>query len=136
MKDLHLKRIDLPALELAISVKFSSATSACFDVVSQSKGLGVNAVLGWMGMHYPCEGHVQAYFQGVLPERCLNPDALKQIISTLFARFDIPPNTTYEIQVVSAKSKISLSSPVDENGMTDRIETTRKFSLPKQKNSP
>lgn len=52
---MSVKHLDLPGLELAFEVKLASSSSICLDVLSQSTGLGVNSVLGWLSLHYSCE---------------------------------------------------------------------------------
>jgi hypothetical protein len=86
---------------------------------------------GWIDLHYPCEGHIKLQIRGSLAEDCLNPLVIQTLLPMIIKETGIDPATTYSAIFFKSSKEMHITQAVDENGMTDRIQTTRKYHLPR-----
>jgi hypothetical protein len=68
--------------------------------------------------------------RGALPEDYLEPVKIRQIISELLDKLHIEKNETYQGTFFKATNIVEIVRPVSHEGVTDRIEISRKFMPP------
>lgn len=118
----HL-RFSIGAADLACL--FSTQTSASFSI-------RVAGYRGWIDVHFPCEGHIKVWIRGALPEECLEASWVSQFIPAFMGQLKIPEDETYEAEFFKPASGIHMAQPVNREGMTDRLQTTRSYRLPER----
>jgi hypothetical protein len=112
---------------LRFAYAFHTETSLSLTVQSAASQF----TRGWIDVHYPCREQIKVQFRGALAEADLNPATIREIIGALILRLEIPSGETYEANFFKASSQIQMAQSTGEEGMTDRIETVRSFTLPK-----
>ena len=121
-------------LDLLASFAFKSPGSVSFDLgtdgdtlfPSDSEPIYVGPgtvfnVIGWVEVHYPCEGHIKARFRVLLPSRDHVWGQMRDFVQQMFFALGIPADETYEAEFVSADQKARIEQATDRNGMTDRV---------------
>jgi len=85
---------------------------------------------GWIDVHFPCEGHIKVRIIAALPDDLLEASKIRELIPNLLGRLKIQPDETYEATCFKPTRILEIGRAVNRKGMTDRIETSRKFSPP------
>jgi len=127
----HIDQIDISALEISLILTAKTPSSASYEVITSSRTLASGSSVGWVQVHHPCLGHIRLHIRGVLPERLLNQDSIKGIVSAIQSNLQIPAEETMDVVMCSQKAQIGISQATDTTGKIGRIETTRKFEAPK-----
>ncbi|MDZ7615701.1 MAG: hypothetical protein U1E05_01780 [Patescibacteria group bacterium] len=114
--------------DIAFNQAFLTASSISFAAPNVGRG----AEVGWVDIHWPCEGDVGAIFRGSLPRKRLIPGYLNALVGELSTRLGIPKEVPKEVLFFKADHCITFrqSGLLNDDETTDRIETTRSFRLP------
>lgn len=122
-------------LDMIASFRFKSAGSVSFalgtygDVLNfPAEGVsihigpgGVFNGIGWLDLHYPCEGHIKAIFRVLLPARYHSWEQMHELVERVFSVLGIAADETYEASFVSAEQETGIVQAKDRDGMTDRF---------------
>ena len=119
---------DLTVSGLMLVPVAKTASSICLSV--RKCGM-IQREVGWLDVHHPCDGHIKTQTHGVLPDSLLAYKELRFLVEELLRWLEIPANETWELRVSAPHNQIGMSNPVNAEGMTDRIETSRRYTLPK-----
>jgi hypothetical protein len=126
---------ELPLLDLLASLAFKSVSSLSFNLGTKGDtlkladreepmflGTGiVFTVIGWLDVHYPCEGHIKAQLRVCLPDRYHQWERMRDLVRQVFDRLGIPADETYEAHFVVASKQTEIEQATDRHGMTDRL---------------
>jgi hypothetical protein len=115
---------------LRFSVMGAELVCAYCTQTSASFRLKAGLRYGWIDVHFPCEGHIKARILAALPDEFLEVSKIREIVPEILNRLKIQPNETYEATFFKPTHVIELAQPVNREGVTDRIETERKFIPP------
>ena len=86
---------------------------------------------GWIDLHFPCQGHIKVRILAALPDELLETAKIRELVPELFRQLKIQQDETYEATFFKPAKIVEFGKSVNREGMTDRIETTRKFRPPK-----
>jgi hypothetical protein len=81
-------------------------------------------VVGWVDLHYPCDGHIKAQVRiGLPPQRAaaLEWTDMRDAVEAIFAALGVPHDETYEAHFCGAEHQKSTAQPRDRHGMSDRL---------------
>jgi hypothetical protein len=120
--------IALETLGVSLVLVAKTSGSVCLDI---RKGNTIQRGLGWLDIHYPCDGHTRAEIRGMVPEELLKPEALRSLVTETFRWLEISANEAWELRLCSPQKQVGMSNPANAEGRADRIDTTRRFRLPK-----
>jgi hypothetical protein len=81
----------------------------------------VFTVIGWVDVHYPCEGHIRAQLRICLPEKYHEPERRLELVQQLFGRLGIPADETYEAHFIAASRETLIEQAWNPHGKTDRL---------------
>ena len=113
-----------------IELAFSFHTETSISLSARSPGS--QFAKGWIDVHYPCSGHIKLQIRGALAEADLTGMTIKLIVESLMAQLSVSKEETFNAVFFSASKQMQMSQSTDADGMTDRIDTTRSFTLPKE----
>ena len=108
-------------LDMTASLAFRSATSISFNLSRQSKSLCPARSLGWIDVHFPCEGHIKTQIRVLIPKEYHEPNKLSAITRTILAIAEIPENETYDATFIDPATVTAMTQPVNRQGITDRL---------------
>jgi hypothetical protein len=122
-------------LDLVAALKFKSASSLSFELGTKGGDLWVPGmveprvigpgmvftVIGWVDVHYPCEGHIKTQLRVCLPKRYHEPEQMRNLVQQLFKELGIPADETHEAEFVAASKQTGVEQATDRHGMTDRL---------------
>jgi hypothetical protein len=77
--------------------------------------------VGWLDIHYPCNGHVKCHIRISAPDKYRNSEWLEMLRAKVFRHLEIPDDETWELSSFSAAGEKVRAQHVDRNGMTDRL---------------
>lgn len=109
--------------EINLVLSFHTESSVSFDIIGLFSP-------GWIDVHFPCNDHIKVQIRGALAEKFLEPSCVHKLVPALLEKLGIPHDETYEALFFKPTKGISMGQPVDREGMTDRIQTTRKYKTP------
>jgi hypothetical protein len=110
------ERIAIQMGRLRLTAAFCSPTSISLDVMA-----GVYCV-GWIDIHYPCEGHIKLQIRAAVPAEYLKEGSLRDFVNAIRPHLGIPAEATYEALFFEASRKIKITQPTDAEGRSDRME--------------
>lgn len=122
-------------LDLIAALDFRSVSSLSFQLGTKgdlllspgmeepwAMGPGiVFTVIGWVDVHYPCEGHIKTQLRICLPEKYHQPEQMRELVQQLFQQLGIPDDETYEAHFVAASRQTGIEQATNRHGMTDRL---------------
>jgi hypothetical protein len=108
-------------LDLTARLSFKTASSLSFFLERQSKSLLPTRQIGWIDLHFPCDGHIKLQIRISLPSDYHSADTFRTIVSAAIAATGVPTNETYEAVLFGAAGVIMIEQPVDPGGVTDRL---------------
>lgn len=108
-------------LDMTASLAFQSTSSMSFSLSRQSESLCPARQLGWIDIHFPCEGHIKAQIRVVIPKEYHMPVKMAAITKAVMVIAGIPEDETYEATFVDAAAITVLSQPTNRQGITNRI---------------
>jgi hypothetical protein len=128
-------RDEFPLLDLVASLEFKSASSLSFRLGTKGNTLKlpdmdepwvvgpglIFTVIGWLDVHYPCDGHIKAHLRVCLPERYHEWQQMRELVNQVFEELGIPADETYEADFVAASRQTGIEQATDRDGMTDRL---------------
>jgi hypothetical protein len=123
--DPKLTQLDFHLGVLRLLYAFHTETSLSLSVQSDASQFA----RGWVDIHYPCNGSTKLQIRGTLADVDLNTETVREIIGNLLTLLGIPKNETYEAVFFKASRQIQMTQSNDNESMTDRLETTRRFTL-------
>ena len=120
--------IDIEDLDVSLVLIAKTSGSVVLDI---RKGNKVQFGLGWLNVHHPCDGHICCQIRGMLPDRLLNQDDIRALVTQTLRWLDISTHETWEISVCSPSERLGMAQSINAEGESDRIESTRRYRLPK-----
>src|SRR5688572_25100506 len=83
-------------LDLTARFSFRTASSLSFALERYSKSLCPTRQVGWIDLHYPCEGHIKLQIRISLPSEYHAGEKLRAIVTAVIAATGVPADGTYE----------------------------------------
>jgi hypothetical protein len=108
-------------LDFTARFEFKTASSISFSLERYSKSLCPTRKIGWMDVHYPCQGHIKVQLRISLPNEYHTPKKLGKIVADVLAATGIPADETYEAVLFAGEEPISIVQSMNREGITDRI---------------
>lgn len=108
-------------LDLRAHFHFKSSTSIGFRVGPIPSGPFSCTVFGFLQVHHPCAGHIQAHVYVQLPRRYREAQLLSQIRETAFREFGIADDETYEVHYTDATDGLGIDQRTNREGFVDAI---------------
>jgi hypothetical protein len=121
--------------DLVAKFEFKSATSISFALGRYSDTLklpdsnfamkvgprGVFTRVGRVDVHHPCEGHIKAQLNVVLPTEYHEFERMQGLVKSVFEALGIQPDETFETLFVTPEKQTEYENATDREGMTDRM---------------
>jgi hypothetical protein len=126
------KSFEVRSSGLVFRVEANTECSLCLRAFSDASGLAKGSVLGWLDVHYPCAQRIRVQMRGVLPERVLIAAELRHLVVTICDALHIPSNEACDAVFSSPKMQMGITVLLGPEARTGRIDTTRRFELPKE----
>ncbi len=114
-EEIGIGRLQFEFGKLRMFGSFASQTSASFDVQ-----IGCSR-LGWIDVHFPCEGHIKARVKGALPADYLAPNKIQELLHRVFVELKIALEETYVAEFFTVTNQIQIQQPTNREGYSDRI---------------
>jgi hypothetical protein len=108
-------------LDLTARFNFKSASSVSFSLERHSKSLLPARQIGWIDVHYHCQGHIKLQMRISLPSEYHAPEKLRAIVAAVVAATEVPADETYEALLFAASESMVMEQPLNREGITDRI---------------
>jgi hypothetical protein len=108
-------------LDLTARFNFKSASSVSFSLERHSKSLLPTRQIGWIDVHYPCQGHIKLQIRISLPTEYHTAEKLRMIVAAIVTATEVPVDEPYEVLLFAAKEPMGMAQPVNREGITDRI---------------
>jgi hypothetical protein len=77
--------------------------------------------MGWIDLHYPCDGHMKLQIRISLPTEYHAGQTFHAIVWAIIAATGIPTDETWEALLFAAGEPMGMAQPVNREGLTDRI---------------
>jgi hypothetical protein len=119
----RIQNLRFSAMSAELACAFCTQTSASFSIKVGKRS-------GWVDVHFPCDGHIRVRIRGALPDEYLEPSRIRTLVSALLDQLKIQRDETCEATFFKPTKIIEMGKSVNRDGMSDRIETGRKFIAP------
>ena len=117
----NLQKDAFGVLDLAARLSFRTESSLSFSLERHSKSLLPTRQIGWVDLHYPCDGHIKLQTRISLPSEYHTPDNFRELVKRAISAAGIPPDATYEAVLFGAGGAMKIEQPVSREGLTDRL---------------
>lgn len=112
--------------ELSASFSFATETSISLTI----HDVKTLAFRGWIDVHYPCDGHIRLQLRISIAQVKIEPIFAKKVVEEVMSKLGLVDSETCEAIFFKATDRLRLSRGTNQEGLTDRIDTSRKFTLP------
>ena len=108
-------------LDLTARFSFKTESSISFSLERHSKGLLPTRQIGWIDLHYPCDGHIKVQVRISLPSEYHADDKFRAIVTAIFAAVSVPVDETWDAVLFETRGVMETGQPVNRDGLTDRL---------------
>jgi hypothetical protein len=108
-------------LDLTARLSFKTESSLSFAFVRSSKSLLPTRHIGWIDLHYPCDGHIKLQIRISLPAEYHAPERFSAIVAGMITALEIPPDETYEARLFAESAPLEMSHTTNRESVTDRF---------------
>lgn len=116
-----MRKMGNQILDMTATPSFHTASSKSYILSRQSQGLCSNRQLGWIDVHYPCDGHIKTQIRVHIPKEYHEPDKMKAMIQAILVLAGIPEDETWETAFIDASNVTVMAQTTNRDGITDRI---------------
>ena len=78
------------------------------------------AVIGWMDIHYPCEGFHRLRIRAGVPDQYMTWESARDMVKCVLAALKLPPDESYQVDLVGSSQWMSAVWP-----QTEFVSTTK-----------
>lgn len=108
-------------LDLAARLSFRTESSLSFSLERHSKSLLPTRQIGWVDLHYPCDGHIKLQLRISLPSEYHTADSFRAVVAAVIAAAGVPADETYDAVLFGAAGVMQMVQSVNREGVTDRV---------------
>jgi hypothetical protein len=118
---MNIKEARFTTLDFVAQLDFHTGSSASYECTRHSASLCPHRQIGWIDIHWPCEGHISARLRIALPEEYHGWTRLEEIRRCVFHAMGIPEDETWEVECFDRQSIVRMDQRVNRDGFTDRL---------------